>query len=237
MSGITYDADTMTVTVDDSEVQKGLGDLAAKAPAVMKVAINKTARQARRDEISEAEKRYAYTPRGKKKLQGLKQKKRATNSDLENVHKQNDEGKKLDISYYQHTPTTPRMGADAVLNNPRYFRARVLRSEGYKNLIAETNRSKGFLVDITNPEAGTDHIAMLRRKLDKTTDNFKTNTGADRWIPKGKTKPEALDTMMRPGASSAQRKVWDMTVEEKAEENLQENVTQRMEQVIAKAGK
>ena len=46
MSRVTYDAGTMTITVDGLEdVERALGDLKKKTPAAAKVAINATARQ------------------------------------------------------------------------------------------------------------------------------------------------------------------------------------------------
>ena len=59
MSVVTYDAGQMLLTIDDTGVERALGSLYRKTPAVLKVAINRTARQARKDLIAEAEKRYA----------------------------------------------------------------------------------------------------------------------------------------------------------------------------------
>ena len=45
MSRVTYDAGTMTITVDGLEdVERALGDLKKKTPAAAKVAINATSR-------------------------------------------------------------------------------------------------------------------------------------------------------------------------------------------------
>ena len=68
MSVVTYDAGQMLLTIDDTGVERALGSLYRKTPAVLKVAINRTARQARKDLIAEAEKRYALTVRGKARL-------------------------------------------------------------------------------------------------------------------------------------------------------------------------
>jgi len=124
VSTTSYNPDTMTVTVDDSEVQQALGDLAAKTPAVLKTAINKTARQMRKEEIKEAKSRYALNPKGQEKLKNLKQKRKATNTSLVNIHRQNDMGVK------------------------------VLKSVGYHNIEAGKNKSKGFLAEFSNGHIG-----------------------------------------------------------------------------------
>lgn len=237
MSRTTYDADAMTITVDDDGVQEGLGEFAAKTPAVLKVAINTTARQMRKEEISEAEKRYALTSKGKARLKDFKQTRKASNSSLVNIHKQSDRGRKFDMAYFQHTPDEVHTGWDAVMNSPEHYRVRILKSESFQNIVGKTNKSKGFLATFTNQNAGNEHIGMVNRKLDKYTQHYRTKSGKRRWRASGGSKKgvEALETTARPGASSMQRKVWDETVEKNTEENLQANVEKRMEQVIAKA--
>ncbi len=55
MSSITYDAGNMTITVDGLDtVERALGDLKRKTPAAAKVAINATAREARKLMIAKA---------------------------------------------------------------------------------------------------------------------------------------------------------------------------------------
>lgn len=240
MSKTSYDADTMTVTVDDTEVQQGLGGLSAKTPNVVSFAINKTARQMRREEIAEADDRYALTERGREKLKHLKERKRASKRSLENVSRQDDFGHKFDAGYFEHKTEDVHTGWDAVMNSPEFYSVRVLKSGGFKNLVEESNRSKSFLAVMTNTKAGNEHTGMLRRKTDKYTGSFHTKKGHRRWRASynGQKKGvEPLDTTAYPGASSMQRKVWDETVEEHTEQNLQENVTKRMEQVVRNAAK
>jgi len=227
-----YNADTMTLTVDDDQVQEGLGELAAKTPAVLKSAINTTARQMRKEEISEAEKRYALTAKGKAKLKNLKQKRKATNTSLVNIHRQNDLGRKLDMAYFQHRPDVVHTGWDAVINSPEHYKVRVLKSESFNDIIAASNKSKAFLAEFSNG-----HVGMVNRKLDKYTQNFFTKKGRRRWRAKGGAKKgvEAIETTARPGASSMQAKVWRDIVREDTEQSLQENVEKRIEQVVAKA--
>ena len=66
MSNVRYNAGTMTIEVDGlDDVSAVLGDLRKKTPAVAKVAINATARQARKLMIAEAKARYAVNSAGK----------------------------------------------------------------------------------------------------------------------------------------------------------------------------
>jgi len=235
VSTTSYNPDTMTVTVDDSEVQQALGDLAAKTPAVMKTAINKTARQMRKEEIKEAKSRYALNPKGQEKLKNLKQKRKATNTSLVNIHRQNDMGRKLDMAYFQHRTSEVHTGWDAVMNSPRYYSVKVLKSEGYHNIEAGKNKSKGFLAEFSNG-----HIGMVNRKLDHYTQNYRTKRGKRRWratVNGEKKGVQALETTARPGASDMEAKVWRDIVREETEGSLQENVQKRIEQVVAKAAR
>ena len=69
MSNVRYNAGTMTIEVDGlDDVSAVLGDLRKKTPAVAKVAINATARQARKLMIAEAKARYAVNSAGKRFL-------------------------------------------------------------------------------------------------------------------------------------------------------------------------
>ena len=62
MSNVRYNAGTMTIEVDGlDDVSAVLGDLRKKTPAVAKVAINATARQARKLMIAEAKACLLYT--------------------------------------------------------------------------------------------------------------------------------------------------------------------------------
>ena len=83
MSRVTYDAGTMTITVDGLEdVERALGDLKKKTPAAAKVAINATARQARKLMVAQAKARYAVNAAGRRHLKDLVQRKKATNTSL-----------------------------------------------------------------------------------------------------------------------------------------------------------
>lgn len=67
MSDVTYNAGTMTITVAGlDDVEKALGDLKSKTPAAVKVAINATARQARKLMVAKAKTRYAVNAAGQR---------------------------------------------------------------------------------------------------------------------------------------------------------------------------
>ena len=188
MSIVTYDAGTMTLTVDDSGVAQVLGDLSRKTPAALKVAINRTARQARKDLIKGAEQRYALTARGKARLRLLKLTKNATNTSLEAVIRQSDEGLTLNASYFEHSPETTFMGRDA-FRAPATQSVRVLKGGPMKPLDAGPMKlkkavvqaSKGFLIKVRNSNAGNDHLMFVARHLGSSSPNTRTNTGKPRW--------------------------------------------------------
>ena len=106
MSNVRYNAGTMTIEVDGlDDVSAVLGDLRKKTPAVAKVAINATARQARKLMIAEAKARYAVNSAGKRHLSDLVQRKKASNSsqsaELRLASYRND------LGYFQTRPNRP----------------------------------------------------------------------------------------------------------------------------------
>lgn len=231
MSKVTYDAGQLLLTIDDTGVERALGNLHRKAPAVLKVAINRTARQARKDLIQDAEKRYALTARGKARLRLLKLRKSATNSRLEAEIRQGDEGLTMNASYFQHAPTVPRMGT-AALSGPAVQRVRTLRGGPMEDLTAAGGRSKGFLIRVSN--AQNDHLMFANRILGSSTSSTTTKTGKPRWRNRAGKVEKAYD-VNRIGASSQQRAVWHRGVENTAAENLEKFLEQRIRQVISAA--
>lgn len=233
---VTYDAGQMLLTIDDTGVERALGSLYRKTPAVLKVAINRTARQARKDLIGEAEKRYALTVRGKARLRLLKLRKSATNNSLVAELRQSDEGLTLNASYFEHYPQRPYEG-HAALSGPAIQGVRVLKGGPMEPLRETEGRSKGFLIKVknsaVNPEA-EDHLMFAYRKLGSSTDALKTKTGALRWKNRAGSVEKAYD-VNRIGASSQQRAVWYRGVDTAAAEHLERFVAQRIEQVIKAA--
>lgn len=240
MSVVTYDAGQMLLTIDDTGVERALGSLYRKTPAVLKVAINRTARQARKDLIEEAEKRYALTVRGKARLRLLKLRKSATNNSLEAELRQSDEGLTLNASYFEHYPQRPYMGK-AALSGPAIQGVRVLKGGSMEPLTdgpmkvkkAVVDASKGFLIKVHN-NSGNDHLMFAARLLGSSTDALKTKTGALRWKNRAGNVEKAYD-VNRIGASSQQRAVWYRGVDTAAAEHLERFVAQRIEQVIKAA--
>lgn len=228
----------MTVTVDTKEVEKGLGDLKNKTPITVKRAINTTAKKMRKSEVKQAKKRYALTPRGRKKLDGLKERQKATVKNLANISRQSDEGHALDASYFLHRPTEVHSGRDVFANSPKNYAVKVLKNKGYKKLVAEgsPNRSKAFLASIHNKKAGNDHIAMLQRRLDgRPAKSAETNRGKKRWKDSKSGIVQATYTKVFVGASSMERKVWDDTVRAETEADLEANLKKSIAQTIENA--
>lgn len=160
MSNVRYNAGTMTIEVDGlDDVSAVLGDLRKKTPAVAKVAINATARQARKLMIAEAKARYAVNSAGKRHLSDLVQRKKASNSSLSAELRI--ASYRNDLGYFQTRPNRPFMGHD-VAQAPEYFTARVLKTSPMKPLTGKGRLSKGFLVEFKSG-----HVGMVQRTSDK----------------------------------------------------------------------
>ena len=152
MSNVRYNAGTMTIEVDGlDDVSAVLGDLRKKTPAVAKVAINATARQARKLMIAEAKARYAVNSAGKRHLSDLVQRKKASNSSLSAELRI--ASYRNDLGYFQTRPNRPFMGHD-VAQAPEYFTARVLKTSPMKPLTGKGRLSKGFLVEFKSVRSG-----------------------------------------------------------------------------------
>ena len=127
MSRVTYDAGNLTIEVDGLDtVAAALGDLKKKTPAAAKVAINATARQARKLMIAKAKARYAVNAAGRRHLKDLVQRKKASNTSLSaelHIAKMRN-----DLGYFQHRPTERFTGREVLHHAPKYVKARVLRS-------------------------------------------------------------------------------------------------------------
>ena len=157
-STITYNKDNLTITIEGmDEVEKALEDLKRKTPAAAKVAINATAREARKLMIAQAKARYAVNAKGAQHLKDLKTSGKkghnATNTNLEAVlfiAKP-----RADLAYFQHRPTQSFSGRAVLHNAPEYVQARILKSSSMRKLGAEDIEvrgrsigpgSKGFLL-------------------------------------------------------------------------------------------
>lgn len=229
MSKVTYDTGEYRLTIDDDQVSNALGELRSKTNAVLKVAINRTARQARKDVIAESLERYDLTAKGKEKAKQLRMRRLATNAVLMAELRQSDKGLPLDFAYFRHAPTTVFKGG-AVKHAPQYVQGRVLKSQAMHDLTEETSPSygevsKGFLVEFKSG-----HIGMVQRDIGSRSKSDTTARGYRRWKPN-----EALVTMARPGGSGMGRAVWELGVEERAAENLMNQTERRLQEVVEKS--
>ena len=145
-STITYNKDNLTITIEGmDEVEKALEDLKRKTPAAAKVAINATAREARKLMIAQAKARYAVNAKGAQHLKDLKTSGKkghnATNTNLEAVlfiAKP-----RADLAYFQHRPTQSFSGRAVRHNAPEYVQARILKSSSMRKLGAEDIEVRG----------------------------------------------------------------------------------------------
>lgn len=183
-STITYNKDNLTITIEGmDEVEKALEDLKRKTPAAAKVAINATAREARKLMIAQAKARYAVNAKGAQHLKDLKTSGKkghnATNTNLEAVlfiAKP-----RADLAYFQHRPTQSFSGRAVLHNAPEYVQARILKSSSMRKLGAEDIEvagalhrpgSKGFLVEFSNG-----HVGMVQRQLGSSSSHRTTAKG------------------------------------------------------------
>lgn len=221
-----YDPATMTVTVDDEQVIRALGVLSDKTPAVLKVAANTTARQTRKLMLAEVKKRYDLNAAGKRMIEDLRQRQKATNRNPVAILAitKNDPGAfRADLGYFKTKPSKPYMGRN-VWRAPEYFQARVLKSGQMTNLSGSSSKSKGFLVKF---QSG--HVGMVQRQLGVPAQRDHTMSGKVRWKPN-----EKLVTMSSPSGSAMHHTVWEMQ-KTGVEEMLRSNTERRVAQIIANA--
>lgn len=239
MSRVTYNAGTMTIGVDGlDDVSAVLGDLRKKTPAVVKVAINSMARQARKMMIAQAKARYAVNSVGRRHLKDLVQRKKASNSSLNaELHVAS---MRNDLGYFKTSPAVPThfSGRDWV-RGPSTWRGKVLKSSSMKALPGkEGNLSKAFLAEFTNKRAdGTsnNHIGMVQRMLNSSSKEKKTKNGYPRWKNK-QGKVEKLVTLGSPSITAMHHTIWPL-VEPEASEYLQNRLMERAQQVVEAAAR
>ena len=222
MSNVRYNAGTMTIEVDGlDDVSAVLGDLRKKTPAVAKVAINATARQARKLMIAEAKARYAVNSAGKRHLSDLVQRKKASNNSLSAELRI--ASYRNDLGYFQTRPNRPFMGRD-VVNAPKVFTARVLKSSPMKELTGDQKGkySKGFLVEFKSG-----HVGMVQRIVGTGRFHYTVRSGAP-------STSDKMQTMGSPSAAAMHSTIWP-EVEPEVELFLAAKLTERAEQVLARA--
>ena len=230
MSNVTYDAGNLTISVVGmDDVSSALGELKRKTPAAAKVAINKTARQARQLMIAKAKARYAVNAAGKRHLKDLQMKGKghpATNSNLEAVLYISK--MRNDLGYFQHSPTQVFTGAAALARKGEFYKAKVLKENSMSPLTGSERFSKGFLVEFKSG-----HVGMVQRVIGSSSRNTVTQkSGAPRWRNSA-GQVEKLRTMGSPSATAMHNVVWPLVVPE-VEILLQDNLQLQVEAVLAR---
>lgn len=232
MSMVFYDAGNLTIGVDSQQVAERLGNLAAKTPAVIKVAANYTARETRKEMLRRALQRYAVSAKGKEKIQGLKQRVKATNANPAAVlWIGGNAGMRSDLAYFRHQDTAAHSGGDW-RNGPEVFRAQVLKRGGMHKLTGDGANSKGFLAHF---ESG--HTGMIQRVNNSSSTRTRTYTGAARWKnAHGEVKEvEETRTYSAPSGTAMHRTVWyKEEAAQYAQDTLQRKLEDQIEKVIAR---
>lgn len=242
MSDFTwYDAGTTTIGVNAEEASQRLGELRRKTPAVIKVAVNATARETRKEMLRRVLKRYALTAKGKERAKGLKQKVKATNADpaavlwIGGIN-----GARADLAYFQHRVTVPHPGL-SWQTGPTVFKARVLRSGGLHDLgggpierngVTFGQGSKGFLAEFKSG-----HVGMIQRHIGAASRETTTKSGARRWRSKSGI-AEKTQTYGSPSGTAQHHTVWEKEdVHVYAENTLNDRLEKQIAKVMARAAK
>ena len=230
MSDVIYTEGNRTITIEGmDDVRRALGDLEKKAPAAVKVAINSTAREARKMMVAQAKARYAVNAAGRRHLNDLVQRKKATNKSLSTeLHIRSFRN---DLAYFHHSPTTPFPG-EAVRRAPKFFKANVLKNEPMKRLNGGSDSkgyrvSKGFLVKFKSG-----HVGMVQRIIGSHSAHTVTERGYPRWRNKN-GQVEKLVTMGSPSAAAMHNTIWP-AVEPDVEVYLQNRLTQQVQRILVR---
>lgn len=208
------------------EVERALGDMKSKAPRAMKNAINQTATRSRSMMLRKARLRYALSTAGRRHINQLKLKNRATESNLS--AELFISSRAADLADFKTNPNEPHMGMEWVLS-PEYHKAKVLKSSPMKKLTGgstdEGQASKGFLVRF---DSG--HVAMVQRLINKPT---KATPKPTRWKNKNGI-VERLRVMPTPSASAMHSVTWREEVEPLSAEILQERLQHEVDKILSK---
>ena len=228
MSRVTYNRGNLTITLEGLDtVEKALGDLKKKTPAAAKVAINATAREARKRMIVAAKARYAVNTAGQRHLKDLVQRKKATNRSL--LAELHIASFRNDLGYFQTSPPVPtHFTGRNWRKGPDVWHGRVLKSEEMKPLPGTTGRAKAFLAEF---ESG--HIGMVQRVLGSSSEHTTTKSGAPRWRNR-EGKVEKLMTLGSPSAAAMHSTIWP-DVEPEVRFYLLYRLEAQVDKLIAKA--
>ncbi len=225
MSKVSYDENSMTISLEGLEdIENALGDLKTKSPAAAKVAINATAREARKRMIKQVKARYAINSKGIKYVKVLKQNRKATNSNL--TASLYIKTPKSDLAYFKTNPQKALMGTKA-FTGPEFFKGKVLKASPMKILGESSGRSKAFLATFKSG-----HTGMVQRVLGSDVSSRAKPT---RWRTKD-GRVEKLQTLGSPSATSMHHVVFPM-IEPDIEQYLQDRLELQVEKVLARAKK
>lgn len=216
----------ITIEIDGLDtVARALGDLQGRSPQALKVAVNQTAREARKLMIAAAKARYVVNAAGARHLNELKQKKKASNTDLTAtlfISKMRN-----DLGYFENDPTAAYTGGDVFTHSPSFYKARVLASSSLKPLPGKGNLSKGFLMEF---QSG--HIGMVQRVIGSRSKNTETARGRPRWTNE-RGDVEKLQTMGAPSATAMHSQVWP-DVRDDVELYLMARIQDRVDWILAR---
>ena len=234
MSNVTYSAGNLTITVAGLDtVEQALGDQKRKTPAVAKVAINATARQARKLMVAKAKTRYAVNAAGRRHLKDIVQRKKASNSSL--MAELHVASMRNDLGYFKTSPAVPtHFTSTGWVQGPSVWKGKVLKANGMRELPGRGNRSKAFLVEFHNKN-GNNHIGMVQRVIGSKSEHTRTKRDRPRWR-NSKGNVEKLVTLGSPSITAMHHTIWP-EVEPSVEEYLQERLQAQVERVLARAGK
>lgn len=217
----------ITIEIDGLDtVARALGDLQGRSPQALKVAVNQTARQARKLMIAAAKARYVVNAAGARHLNDLKPKKKATNSDpsatLFIATMRND------LGYFENDPTKAYTGGAVFSHSPEYYKARVLAESPLKDLTGKGGLSKGFLMEFKSG-----HVGMVQRIIGSSSARTRTEkSGAPRWRNRD-GKVEKLQTMGAPSATAMHTQVWP-EVRDDVELYLMARIQDRVDWILAR---
>lgn len=210
------------------EVERALGDARDKAPRAMKNAVNQTATRARRTMIRQARLRYAVNAAGRRHLNQLKVRNRATEANPEAEIFIS--SRRNDLGDFKSNPSVPHMGTSWVLS-PEFHTSKVLKKSRMEPLRGGQTMlgtaSKGFLVKF---DSG--HVGMVQRLIGKPAVNPKST----RWRSKNGV-VEKLYTMSSPSASAMHSTIWREEVEPETEIVLQERLRHEVEKILNRTGR
>ena len=216
----------VTIEIDGLDtVARALGSLQGRSPEAVKVAVNQTARQARKLMIAAAKARYTVNAAGQRHLNDLKQKKKASNSSLMAtlfISKMRN-----DLGYFENDPTQAYTGGDVFRHSPSFYKARVLASSSLKPLPGKGNLSKGFLMEFKSG-----HVGMVQRVIGSSSKNTETARGRPRWQNEH-GQVEKIQTMGAPSATAMHSQVWP-DVRDDVELYLMARIQDRVDWILAR---